>query len=226
MALEFEIDLPREPADGAPLIVLLHGRGSDRFDLLGLRSGLPPEAIIVTPEAPFPAAPWGYGRGWAWYRYLGADRTDPESFDASIDALDAFLSGIQDRLPVQTGPVALGGFSQGGTMSLAYALRSAGAVPLALNFSGFLADHPSVPVTPESVSALRIFWGHGRSDPAIPFSMAEAGRGRLRKAGADLTALDYEIGHWIDPAELAAAADWLRASWARPASNLSPGGAE
>lgn len=209
MPLEYELDLPQNPVDGALLIVLLHGRGSDRHDLLGLRRGLPKEAIIVAPQAPFPGAPWGYGGGWAWYRFIGEDRPEPKTFEESQERLGAFLAEIPSRLPVRPGPLALGGFSQGGTMSLAHALRTPGSIPLVLNFSGFLATHPKVPVTPESVKGTRIFWGHGEQDPAIPFALAERGRHALRQAGADLETHDYSIGHWIDPEELADATRWL-----------------
>ena len=60
-----------------------------------------------------------------------------------------------------------------------------------INFSGFLANHESVAVTTETVRGTRIFWGHGYQDGAIPFSLAETGRTRLREVGADLTARDY-----------------------------------
>ncbi|MEX2570102.1 MAG: dienelactone hydrolase family protein [Gemmatimonadota bacterium] len=212
MTLEFELAVPDDVEAGAPLIVLLHGRGSDRSDLLGLRGGLPAEAMIVTPQAPFPAAPWGYGPGWAWYRYLGEDRPDPETFEESQRQLEAFLEELPSQLPVETGALTLGGFSQGATMSLAHALRRPGIVPNVLNFSGFLANHPSVAVAADTVAGTRIFWGHGTRDPAIPFAMAEVGRLKLRAAGADLETRDYEIGHWIDPSELAAATEWMRQS--------------
>jgi phospholipase/carboxylesterase len=217
MELEYEISLPAVPEDGAPLIVLLHGRGSDRFDLMGLRRGLPERAIVVTPQAPFPGAPWGYGPGWAWYRFLGDDRPDPESFGKSQEMLQRFLTELPAKLPVVAGPLALGGFSQGGTMSLAYALRNPGEVPNVINFSGFLAQHPSVEATREKVTGTRFFWGHGTEDPAIPFVLAERGRSALIAAGADLEAPTYPIGHWIDPAELAAASRWLEQGFAKPA---------
>lgn len=210
--LQYEVDIPANAADGAPLIVLLHGRGSDRFDLLGLRRGLPREAVLVTPQAAFPGAPWGYGPGWAWYRFLGDDRPEPESFESSQVQLEEFLGGIRAELPIDVKLLGLGGFSQGGTMSVAYALRHPGEVPCVLNFSGFLPAHASVQATTETVKGTRFFWGHGTEDPAIPFSMAQAGREKLMAAGADLTTSDLRIGHWIDPQELAAATEWLRAS--------------
>lgn len=205
----FEQVVPPSARDGAPLVVLLHGRGSDRFDLSGLAPHIAPDAVVVTPEAPFPGLPWGYGPGSAWYRFMGRNRPEPESFEASQRALVAFLAELPGRLPVRTGPLVLGGFSQGGTMSVAYALRNPGAAPLVLNFSGFLADHPSVAATPESVRGTRFWWGHGTLDPQIPFALGEEGRAALRAAGAELEARDYEIGHGIDGDEARDARAWL-----------------
>ncbi len=191
--------------------MLLHGRGSDEHDLLGLAPGLPADTILVAPRAPFPGAPWGYGSGWAWYRFLGRNRPEPASFTASLEALAELLAELPGQLPVQPGPLVLGGFSQGGTMSLAYALSNPGAVPRVLNFSGFLADHPSVRATPETVRGTRFFWGHGMYDPSIPYSLAIEGRALLNAAGADLATWDGPIGHGIAPEELAAAVQWIEA---------------
>lgn len=210
--LNYEQVVPEGARDGAPLLVLLHGRGTDRFDLLGLAPHLAPDAVVVTAQAPHPGAPWGYGPGWAWYRYLGGNVPDPESFEASQEALAALLSELPSRLPVRTGPVALGGFSQGGTMSLAYALRNPGAVPLAVCLSGFLPHHPSVRATPESVRGTRFFWGHGTMDPAIPFAMGQEGRAALRAAGADLETRDYPMGHGISPDEARDVREWIARS--------------
>lgn len=207
--LSYESAIPEGVAEGAPLIVLLHGRGSDERDLLGLAPGLPAGAMVVTPRAPFPGMPWGYGPGWAWYRFVGRNRPEPESFECSQEELGAFLEGIGAELPVRPGRVILGGFSQGGTMSLGYALRNPGAVERILNFSGFLADHPTVVATPESVRGTRFFWGHGTADPSIPFDLAVEGRAILREAGAELEARDYPIGHGISPEELRDAGEWL-----------------
>jgi len=207
--LHYDLLAPERPADGAPLIVLLHGRGASETDLRGLRPWLPAEALVVLPRAPFPGAPWGYGGGWAWYRYLSADRPEPESFRASQQALDAFLDALPSLMPVRPGPLVLGGFSQGGTMALAHALRHPDGAPPILNFSGFLADHPDVPVTAESAGRARIFWGHGTDDPAIPFELARKGWQRLRSAEALLEAREYSIGHWIEGEELTDARAWL-----------------
>lgn len=208
-ALPLEVYVPAGAQDGVPVVVLLHGRGADRSDLFSLRRFLPPTWAVVAPDAPFPAAPWGYGPGRAWYRYLGGTTPEPESFEASLNAIERLLEELPATLGREPGAIALGGFSQGGTVSLAFALTHPDQALNVLNFSGFLADHPSVTASAEAVRNARIFWGHGTSDPAIPFAFAVAGREALRDAGADLQAHDYDMGHSISPEELADAVTWL-----------------
>src|SRR5690606_17685320 len=97
-------------------------RGSDRTDLFALRRYMPDGWAVVAPDGPYAAAPWGYGPGRAWYRYLGSNRPEPESYDGSLAAVDALLESLPGMLGVQPGTVTLGGFSQGGTVAMGYAL--------------------------------------------------------------------------------------------------------
>jgi phospholipase/carboxylesterase len=201
--LEYEIKpAPGEDAN-TPLIILMHGRGANRYDLLGLADHMPVNATMVFPEAPFEAAQWGYGAGSAWYRFLGGNKPEPDSFSRSLDALHELIASFNRPR------IVVGGFSQGGTMGTAYALAHPGKADGVLNFSGFLADHPRVAPSKETVGDTSFFWGHGTHDPAIPFQLAIEGRALLRAAGAKLETHDYEIGHWIAPEELADAVVWL-----------------
>jgi phospholipase/carboxylesterase len=195
----------------APVIVLLHGRGSDERDLFALGRELHPRATVVSVRAPFPAAPWGYGPGWAWYRFMGGTTPEPESFERGQVALAGFLDGLPARLgrPIPAPSLILGGFSQGGTSALAFALRHPGRVGAVLVFSGFLASHPSVAV-PQGLST-PIWWGHGTADGAIPYANGEAGWQALLAAGAALTTASYPgMGHTISAEELSDAATWVQ----------------
>ena len=147
--LEYEARVPAHAPADALLILLLHGRGANRHDLFSLAPQLPPAAIVVAPEAPFAAAPWGYGPGSAWYQFLGGNRPEPTSFSASLRELETLLREL--RVKLSFGKVVMGGFSQGGTLSMAFALAHARTVAGVLNFSGFVADHPRVSVTSETV---------------------------------------------------------------------------
>jgi phospholipase/carboxylesterase len=207
--LDFLLSAPDTVADGSTVAVLLHGRGSDKADLQALRPLLPEEWSLLTPQAPFPGAPWGYGPGAAWYRYVEDDRVVEETLDESLATLDHLLADLPDLVGFRPGRVVLGGFSQGGTTSLAYALSRPGSVTAVLNFSGFLTAHAEVDESGSSPPDVPIYWGHGVGDPAIPISLAEKGRSRLRHAGAKLTARDYRIGHWIAEEEVRRAVEMV-----------------
>jgi phospholipase/carboxylesterase len=210
--LKYEARIPENVRDDARLILLLHGRGANRHDLFSLAEQMPADAIVIAPEAPFPAAPWGYGSGSAWYQFLGRNRPEPGSFSSSLQSIEAFLRDLSKEL--KFGKVVIGGFSQGGTVSIAYGLLHPDEIAGVINFSGFLADHPAVtPLLSVSPSPrVSIFWGHGTQDPAIPFQLAIEGRAQLRNAGYQVEAHDYDIGHWIDAAELRDALAWLDAN--------------
>lgn len=202
-SLGYQVKAPDRARTGSTVAVLLHGRGSDEADLQGLAPLLPEDWALVTPQAPFPGASWGYGAGYAWYRYLEEDRVAGDTLRDSLGKLDDFLVEVPDLVGFQPGRLVLGGFSQGGTISLAYAISRPGSVAAALNFSGFLPSAVELDETGASPPPTPIFWGHGTGDPAIPISLAERGRGRLRRAGAELVARDYRIGHWIVSEEVA-----------------------
>jgi len=210
MTLEFRSRIPSPATDGSPVLVLLHGRGSDENDLLGLADHLPADWVVITPRAPFSGLPWGYGPGFAWYQFLGGSRPEPRSFEESQTRLGEFLAELPTILGPKPGPLVLGGFSQGGTVALGHALRRPGGVPLIVNLSGFLPDHPSVAVTPATVAGTELFWGHGTLDPNIPYELATAGWERLEQAGAKLTARSYRMGHTISEPELTDLIGWIR----------------
>jgi phospholipase/carboxylesterase len=210
MTLEFRSRIPSPATDGSPVLVLLHGRGSDENDLLGLADHLPADWVVITPRAPFSGLPWGYGPGFAWYQFLGGSRPESRSFEESQTRLGEFLAELPTMLGPKHGPLVLGGFSQGGTLALGHGLRRPGAVPLIVNLSGFLPEHPSVAVTPATVAGTELFWGHGTLDPNIPYELATAGWKRLEQAGAKLTARSYRMGHTISEPELTDLIGWIR----------------
>ena len=208
-ALKYLSRVPVGAGDGTPVVLLLHGRGSHEGDLIQLAQEFGQSAVLA-PRGPHPGAPWGYGAGFAWYRYVGEDRLIPETLDDSMRALDGFLESLPEILAFTPGPVLMGGFSQGGTTSLAYALTRPGRVAGVLNFSGYLVNEETLEPEVDALSALRLFWGHGTQDPAIPFALALKGRKRLRAAlpSVVMEERDYPVGHWIDPVELQDAAAW------------------
>lgn len=206
--LEFLTTTPRDAGEESPVLVLLHGRGSHMGDLQGL-SRFFPGVTLVTPQAPHAGGPWGYGAGWAWYRYLGEDRPERKSLTESLEALDAFLGELPGHLGFRPAPLVLGGFSQGGTTSLTYALTHPGIADGVVNLSGFLAEVDGMDHTLESLQETPLFWAHGTQDPAVPFHLALKGWEAIRAAGGRLEAVDYPMGHRVSAEEMEALGKWL-----------------
>ena len=88
----------------APLVVLLHGRGSNEQEILGLASHLPdgPEYAAVR-------APIAEGGGYAWFANRGIGRPVAESLR---NTMDWFRTWLDDVAPAGR-PVILVGFSGG-----------------------------------------------------------------------------------------------------------------
>ncbi|MDA8358734.1 MAG: hypothetical protein M0Z95_21130 [Actinomycetota bacterium] len=108
-------------ADG-PLVVLLHGRGSDETDIIGLADHLPAGAAYAAMRAPI-----GEGGGYAWFANRGIGRPVPGSLAETMAWFRAWL----DELAPAGRPVVPIGFSGGGAFAggliLAHPERYAGA---------------------------------------------------------------------------------------------------
>jgi phospholipase/carboxylesterase len=190
-------------ADGQPagLLVLHHGRGSDEHDLLGLADVLDPQRRlhVVTPRAPlqFPGMPGNH-----WYVVPRVGYPDPDTFRASYAALGAFHDELWEQTGLTPERTVLGGFSQGTVMSYAMGLGADRPAPAGLlAFSGF------IPVVDgwEPARTPPAFIAHGRRDPVIG---VEFGR-RAHELLPDAEYRESDAGHFIDPADIAPARDWL-----------------
>jgi len=204
------------PADAAAdgLLILHHGRGTDERDLLGLADALDPERRlrVVTPRAPLalPGSP-----GYHWYLVPRVGYPDRVSFEAARAA----LADLHDRLWEETGAgperTVLGGFSMGAVMS--YAMGLSGERPAVAGILGFSGFVPSVEGWQPSLGdrqTTRAFIAHGRRDPIIAVEFAQRARELLEGGGLAVEYRESELGHQIDPTDLAAATAWLGATLA------------
>ncbi len=194
---------------GEPVLLLLHGVGSDERDLNPVGRELLRHGSVVSVRAPFPGHPWGYGPGHAWYRFQPDMQPVAETYAAGAAALAAFIDELPARLGMSPGPLILGGFSQGGAMALDYALRHHPTVQGVAIWSGYLLDNDAR-FRGARPAGLRAFWGHGSADPIVPFDWAERGWAALRSADVVLDAHRYErMPHTIWPAEIEDSRRWL-----------------
>jgi len=157
---------PAERGD-RPLLVLLHGYGSDEHDLFGLVPFLPDAFVVASLRAPL-APPWPTP-GASWYPIEGLDGRDPAAVTRAAEAVLAWV-----RASVGDAPVGLLGFSQGG----AVALQTLRVDPDAVSFAVVLAGYAAGGELPgDAVLATRrppVFWGRGAADDVIPTPLIDA----------------------------------------------------
>lgn len=188
---------------GTPLLVAMHGVGSNEQDLLGLVPALPPAWTVASPRAPMP-----WGPGFSWYPLGTPGSPAPEAVDtAAAEVLDWIDSVAADHPRI-----GLLGFSQGGSMALQLLRARPAAFAFAVSLSGFVV--PGVTDSrDEAVSAVRprVFLGHGDLDPVIP-PEATARTQAWAAAHTDVTDRSYAgLPHAVSTAELADVAAFIGA---------------
>lgn len=146
-----------EQRPGLPLVIVMHGRGSDEHDLSALFSELPVTFAYASVRAPFDEGP-----GWSWFEAGDNERGDPtpENADRAADAVLDWL----DRLGWAPPLVGTLGFSQGGAMSTHILRRDPGRIRFAVNLAGFIARGTQPTDEALAVAMPPVFWGRGADD--------------------------------------------------------------
>jgi phospholipase/carboxylesterase len=185
--------------------VLLHGRGANEEDLMGLEGALDPRFTIVSPRAPFRLGP-----GYAWYVMTQVGRPDDDSMRTSLEELRAFLTALPDAYGIDPRRLYLLGFSQGAIVSSALAMMLPDLIAGVVMHSGYVAaEHGALELDPGGLAGKPFFVAHGKYDDIIPVTWGRDGQEYLEAAGADIVYKEYPIGHSISEESLYDLSEWL-----------------
>jgi phospholipase/carboxylesterase len=198
------------PAAGTPngALVLLHGRGTDEFDLLPLLDALDPERRLVglTPRAPLSLPPGGSH----WYIVRQVGYPDSDTFFTSYRELSGWLDSLPDELGTPWDRIVLGGFSMGAVMSYATGLGPGRPTPAGIMaLSGFIPAVEGFELELERARGLPVAIAHGTADPVISVEFGRDARRRLEDARAEVSYWESPVPHTIDPAVLPDLRRWL-----------------
>lgn len=219
--------LARQPGAGSgppPLLILLHGVGSNEQDLFSLAPYLDRRLLILSARAPYPMMPGAY----AWFElvYTAAGSVfarDPQQVERSRALLAEFIGQAVAGYGADAARVYLLGFSQGAMMSSMVALSRPDLVAGAALMSGRIPPEVRPLVAPPERLAGRPFLViHGTQDPVLPVQDGRASRDLLATLPVELTYQEYPMGHEVSPASLAEVARWLSAQIDRSGAGAAP----
>ncbi len=178
------------PDTAVPLVVLLHGAGSESARILPvLQEEAERECFLVL--APQSLAPtWDVIRG---------------GFGDDVRALDEALDFVFDAYPVDPERIATAGFSDGASYALSLGLINGGL------FSAILAFSPGFVVPGPLEGRPDVFISHGVADQVLPIDRTSRRIvPALRAEGYDVDYREFDGGHIVPPDMVTAAVQHLR----------------
>ena len=211
LLLVHQVRQPKIEAGTPPLLLLLHGIGSNEHDLYGLAPFLDERFLIISVRAPNTLGPGSY----AWFE---ADFTpqgpviNPAQAEASRKTLIVFLNEAVTTYGADPERVYLMGFSQGAIMSASVALTQPELVAGAALMSGrILPEIQPLIASNEELAGLPLLVVHGTADMVLPISHGRASRQLLSSLPVELTYHEYPMGHEVNQESLADVTAWLSA---------------
>jgi phospholipase/carboxylesterase len=201
---------PRAKSEGRPpLLLLLHGVGSNEADLFGLTPYLDERFLVVSARAPVVLGPGSYG----WFRIDFTPEgmvADMAQAKRSLELLPGFIGELIEAYGTEERRTYLAGFSQGAMMSLALMLTRPERVAGVAAMSGRLPVQVlEAEPDRDALKGLPVIITHGIHDPVLPVENARAARKYLEALPVELTYREYPMGHEVSFESLRDVSAWL-----------------
>lgn len=181
-----------EPDDAAlPLVVGVHGLGDNPESFCHVFGELRARVRVACPRA-FAR----HGRGWSWFPLGQPDAQQATDIAAAADRLGDAIAALAAARRAPGAPIVTG-FSQGGALALALAVRRPGSIRRAVPIGGWLPPglHPAEGSRVAPITAL-----HGETDTRVPFERTRSLIEALAARGEPATLRSFPgVGHTVPP---------------------------
>eukprot|EP00871_Galdieria_phlegrea_P000910 jgi/Galph1/181/GphlegSOOS_G4922.1 len=188
-------------------IILLHGFGSSGKDLAPLAEGILPQSTkCILPDAsvlqdgPFPVRAW-FSLDLENLSWNGC--SDQEGLNESIGRVFELVENeIKNGIP--SNRIVVGGFSQGGAVTLNCLLRAQCPLGGFIALSSWLAGNDQYPSKLKQHNlSTPLFMGHGEEDTVVPFAAGKMSRELLQSFGVEnITFRSYRgMDHFVNDME-------------------------
>jgi phospholipase/carboxylesterase len=198
LVLKYLVKLPAKTTVKPPLIILLHGYGSNEKDLFELKNYLPEEYIVVAARATYLLG----GDSYQWFskemvngKYSG----NAEKLTNSRNTLVKFIDQLTNKYHADKGRVYVMGFSQGAMMSYEMGLVNPQKVKGIGILSGVMPESLKPLISKDkSLAKLKIFVAHGTGDKVLLYEDGLKAVNYLKTLGLQPEFHTYkDMGHTI-----------------------------
>lgn len=208
MSLHHIVRQPKTASENPPLLILLHGYGSNEQDLFSFAEELPDNLLIVSARAPHDM---GFG-GYAWYAInLDANNgkfSDIPQAKAAVEQIANFIDEIKTTYNTHPEKTFLLGFSQGAILSYALSLNHPNKVQYVVALSGYINDE-LLPNTVSNEIATDYYISHGTVDQVLPVDWARKAPHFLSANNLPHAYSEYPVGHGVAPQNFYSFKSWI-----------------
>jgi phospholipase/carboxylesterase len=202
---------PKKSLENAPLVIMLHGYGSNEEDLFSFAEDLPDELFIISVRAPYPLPP--YGNAWYAIHWDGSTNgkfSDDDQAVISREKIVQFLDEVTEKYPVDPNNVTLVGFSQGCILSFAVALSYPQKIKNVIGLSGYINKGIlKQGYEKNDFSNLSVYSSHGTVDQVIPVEWARKTKPFLDSLSIENVFSEFPVGHGVAPQNFMELKQWL-----------------
>ena len=194
--LDFIVRQPKtKTEENPPLLMLLHGYGSNENDLFAFAEYLHPSLMVISLRAPHALPMMGH----AWYSiHFDGEQgkwSDDEEAIGSCELVLQFLDELMEIHPYDKTQVHLLGFSQGAILSYALGLTYAKRFASVIALSGYLNENITQLPQPDDAPAL--YAAHGSLDEVVPFDWGQRSAELLQQKGFAIQFDAFPVGHTV-----------------------------
>ena len=213
LSIRYLIKEPQSKTSESPLLLLLHGFGSNESDLHSFANYLPENHYIVSIRAPF-KLPNG---GFAWYNIsFDEDMNKFNNHDQAKDSINMiinFIEELSNKYLIDKDKISLLGFSQGTILSYALCLNYPEKFKNIIGFSGYI-DEAMINIESENTdySKLNLYISHGKDDPVIPVDWARKSSEILKRNKIKYSFNEFNSGHTISSENFYDFKNWLESN--------------
>lgn len=218
--LQYVVNQPTQKSTKVPVLIMLHGYGSNEADLFDISKTLDARLMTFSLRAPVELGQDQY----CWYDLIGTPgqtRTyDYKQAKAAAAKVLSFISNACKTYHLDSTQVFVMGFSQGAILAYDLAVSAPKKIRGILALSGrMMEETKSLQADWTQVAKVKFFVAHGTSDNMIKFTDAEKAAEFLKeKKITQVVFKQYEMPHTISGAELNDMRTWLAKAIAPVAS--------